>query len=102
MQTTIEYEQIILSKLRQLSPTQQQEVLKFTEFLRQQSTLETASALSLKQLAQLPILERHQYLKASIAATANDFLTDPELTEFSILDSEDWESENLTFNFQLI
>ncbi len=88
MQTTIEYEQIILSKLRQLSPTQQQEVLNFTEFLRQKSTSETASALSLQQLVKLPISERHQYLKASIAATANDFLTDPELTEFSILDSE--------------
>ncbi|WP_295620007.1 DUF2281 domain-containing protein [Chamaesiphon sp. GL140_3_metabinner_50] len=98
MQTTIEYEQIILSKLRQLSPTQQQEVLNFTEFLRQKSTSEIASALSLQQLAQLPIAERHQYLKASIAATANDFLTDPELTEFSILDSEDWECKNLTFN----
>ena len=44
MQTTIEYEQIILSKLRQLSPTQQQEVLNFTEFLRQKPTSETASA----------------------------------------------------------
>lgn len=95
MQTTIEYEQIILSKLRQLSPTQQQEVLNFTEFLRQKSTSETtASVLSLQQLAQLPIAERHQYLKASISATANDFLTDPELTEFSILDSEDWEIED--------
>jgi Protein of unknown function (DUF2281) len=91
MQTAVEYEQIILSKLRQLSPTQRQEVLNFTEFLSQKSTSETASALSLQQLAQLPIAARHQYLKASIAATANDFLIDPELTEFSILDSEDWE-----------
>ena len=89
MQTTIEYEQIILSKLRQLSPTQQQEVLNFTEFLHQKSTSETTvSALSLQQLVKLSIAERHQYLKASIAATADDFLTDPDLTEFSILDSE--------------
>lgn len=93
MQTTIEYEQIILSKLRQLSPTQQQEVLNFTEFLQQKSISE-ASPLSLQQLAKLPIAERHQYLKASIAATAEDFLTDPELTEFSTLDSEDWEIEH--------
>ncbi len=95
MQPTVEYEQIILSKLRQLSPTQQQEVLNFTEFLRLKSTSNiTASALSLQQLAKLPIAERHQYLKASISATANDFLTDPDLTEFSILDSEDWEIEH--------
>ena len=92
MQTKIDYEQIILNNLRQLSPTQQQEVLNFTEFLRQKSFLtKTASALSLQQLAKLPIAERHQYLKAFIPATANDFSIDPELTEFSVLDREDWE-----------
>ncbi len=93
MQTTIDYEQIVLNNLRQLSPTQQQEVVNFTEFLRQKFTrASTASMLSLRQLADLPIKERHQYLKANIIATANDFLTDPELTEFSVLDSEDWET----------
>ncbi len=30
-------------------------------------------------------------LASSIAATAQDFLEDPELTEFSVLDGEDWE-----------
>lgn len=95
METKIDYEQIILSNLRQLSPTQQQEVLNFTEFLRQKFTLTaTASMLSLQQLAKLPISERHQYLKAFIPATANDFLTDSELTEFSMLDSEDWDTEH--------
>jgi hypothetical protein len=95
MQTKIDYEQIVLNNLRQLSPTQQQEVVNFTEFLRQKFTATTtASRLSLQQLAKLPIAERHQYLQAFIPATANDFLTDPELTEFSILDSEDWEIED--------
>jgi hypothetical protein len=95
MQTKIDYEQIILSNLRQLSPTQQQEVLNFTEFLRQKFPVATTvSTLSLQQLAKLPIAERHQYLKAFIPATANDFLTDPELTEFSMLDSEDWDIED--------
>jgi hypothetical protein len=95
MQATINYEQIILNNLRQLSPTQQQEVVNFTEFLRQkfpQAT--TGSNLSLQQLANLPIKERHFYLKATIDATATDFLTDPELTEFSVLDGEDWEIEH--------
>ncbi|WP_373541991.1 hypothetical protein [Chamaesiphon sp.] len=94
MQTKIDYEQIILRNLRQLSPTQQQEVLNFTEFLRQKFALTTtASVLSLQQLAKLSIAERHQYLKAFIPATVDDFLTDPELTEFSMLDNEDWEIE---------
>lgn len=94
MQTTIDYEQIVLNNLRQLSPTQQQEVVNFTEFLRQKLTqATTSSVLSLQQLANLPVNERHQHLKATIAATANDFLTDPELTEFSVLDGEDWESK---------
>jgi hypothetical protein len=95
MQTTISYEQIILNNLRQLSPTQQQEVVNFTEFLRQKFPLaSTGSSLSLQQLANLPVKERHQYLKATIAATANDFSIDPELTEFSVLDGEDWEIEH--------
>ena len=95
MQTSIDYEQIVLNNLRQLSPTQQQEVVNFTEFLRQKFTQATTdSMLSLQQLAYLPVKERHQHLKATIAATANDFLTDPELTEFSVLDGEDWEIEH--------
>jgi hypothetical protein len=95
MQTSIDYEQIVLNNLRQLSPTQQQEVVNFTEFLRQKFTQATTGLmLSLPQLANLPVTERHQHLKATIAATANDFLTDPELTEFSVLDGEDWEIEH--------
>jgi hypothetical protein len=93
MQTT--YEQIILNNLRQLSVTQQQEVLNFTEFLRQKFVVPTPeSSLSLQQLAKLPVKERHQYLKAFIPAIANDFSTDPALTEFSVLDVEDWEISN--------
>jgi hypothetical protein len=92
VQTTIEYEQTILNNLRQLSPAQQQEVLNFTEFLRQKFVSSPVkSSLSLQQLSKLPIKERHQYLKSFISETANDFSTDPELTEFSILDTEDWE-----------
>ncbi len=49
--------------------------------------------LSLQEIARLPVKERHQILAPFIAATAEDFLTDPELTEFSVLDGEDWETE---------
>jgi hypothetical protein len=90
-----DYEQIVLNNLRQLSPSQQQEVVNFTEFLRQKFTPEPPqSILSLQQLANLPIAERHQYLRATIAATMDDFLTDPELTEFNVLDGENWEIEH--------
>lgn len=95
MQTTIDYEQTILNNLRQLAPAQQQEVLNFTEFLCQKFTsVNTASSLSLQQLAKLPLAERHQYLKPFIAETANDFATDPALTEFAALAVEDWECEH--------
>jgi hypothetical protein len=40
------------------------------------------------------LAERHKILKPFIAAIAEDFLNDPELTEFSVLDGEDWETEN--------
>ncbi len=89
-----DYEQIIIDNLRQLSSAQQQEVLNFTEFLRQKFASTTGSVLSLQQLAKLPIEERHQHLQSAIAATASDFCTDPELTEFSVLDTVDWEIEH--------
>ena len=50
--------------------------------------------LSLQEIARLPVKERHQILAPFIAATAEDFLTDPELTEFSVLDGEDWENND--------
>ena len=50
--------------------------------------------LSLKEIASLSLAERHKMLEPLIAATAEDFLNDPELTEFSVLDSENWETEN--------
>ncbi|WP_174712035.1 hypothetical protein [Nostoc sp. TCL240-02] len=49
---------------------------------------------SLRETAQLPLEERHKILEPFIVAIAEDFLNDPELTEFSVLDGEDWENEN--------
>ncbi|MBD2205907.1 DUF2281 domain-containing protein [Calothrix sp. FACHB-1219] len=103
MSDTINIEQAILENLRSLSHEKQQEVLDFVEFLVQrtinqnQLVDETVSQpqqrLSLQEIARLPIAERHKILKPFIAATAEDFLNDPELTEFSVLDGEDWEIE---------
>ncbi|MEH1836830.1 MAG: hypothetical protein V7L29_33520 [Nostoc sp.] len=50
--------------------------------------------LSLQEIASLSLAERHKILEPFIAATAEDFLNDPELTEFSVSDGEDWETEN--------
>ncbi len=57
------------------------------------STTQEKKQLSLQEIARLTIEERHKLLAPYIAATTEDFLNDPELTEFSILDGEDWETE---------
>jgi len=59
------------------------------------STTEPSLKLSLREIASLPIAERHKILAPFIPATAEDFLTYPELTEFSALDGEDWEDDRI-------
>ncbi|MEA5448188.1 DUF2281 domain-containing protein [Leptolyngbya sp. CCNP1308] len=94
MQSTAGLEQTLLDHLRQLPPDQQREVLDFAEFLHQKlprQVFPQPSLQQLEQLASLPLSQRHQVLAPFIAATAQDFKTDPVLTEFSVLDGEDWE-----------
>ena len=43
----------------------------------------------------MPIAERHKILAPYIAATAEYFLTYPELTELSVLDGEDWKDDRI-------
>jgi hypothetical protein len=110
MSETINFEQALLENLRQLPTEKQQEVLDFAQFLVQKaeqkkqlpsessesnssSTTAPSLKLSLREIASLPIAERHKILAPYMAATAEDFLTYPELTEFSVLDGEDWETE---------
>jgi hypothetical protein len=50
-----------------------------------------AKKISMRQLAKMSLNERHQYLAPYIPKIAEDFLNDPELTEFCVLDAEDWE-----------
>ena len=107
MPETINFEQEVLENLRQLPAEKQEEVLDFLQFLVQKalhkkqlptessesnssSTTEPTLKLSLREIASLPIAERHKILAPYMAATAEDFLTDPELTEFSVLDGEDY------------
>jgi hypothetical protein len=48
-------------------------------------------APSLRELAKLSVAERNQILAAYVPMMAEDFTTMPELTEFSLLDDEDWD-----------
>lgn len=83
MHSSANLEEIILENLRQLPPDKQQEVLDFTEFLRQKTAQKLSPAKpSLRQIAAMPLQERHQVLAQSVTAMANDFLTDPELAGF--------------------
>jgi hypothetical protein len=107
MTQTINFEQAVLENLRLLPAEKQQEVLDFAQFLVQKaeqknqfpsdssesnslSITQPVLKLSLREIARLPIAERHKILAPYMAATAEDFLTDPELTEFSVLDGEDY------------
>jgi len=54
----------------------------------------TIIKLSLEQIAALPVAERHKLLADSIASTAEDFLNEADLKEFSVLDGEDWDTGN--------
>lgn len=61
---------------------------------RYQVSPEPQTKLSLQQIAALPVEQRHKLLAQSIATTAEDFFKDPSLTEFSVLDGEDWDTGN--------
>ena len=107
MAEIINFEQAVLYNLRQLPTEKQEEVLDFVQFLVQKaelknqlpsdssesnslSTTQPALKLSLREIARLPIAERHKILAPYMAATAEDFLANPELTEFSVLDGADF------------
>jgi hypothetical protein len=92
MLETIELEKNILQNLRQLSPEQQQQVLDFITTLSDNTR--KSPKLSLQQIANLPLSERHQYLAQFVPAMTDDFLLDPELTEFNVLDTEDWDLDH--------
>ena len=92
---TINIEQAVLEKLRSLPPERKQEVLEFVESLQRQTIANPAEPkLSLQYIATLPLEERHQLIAPFIAATVEDFQTDTELTEFAVLDDEDWDLEH--------
>jgi hypothetical protein len=94
MQSDISIEQEIINGVRVLPVSKQQEVLDFVDFLRQKAAEQPKGRLSMQEIAQLPIHERHQYLQPYIPAMAEDFANDPALTEFSELDMDDWAKDD--------
>jgi hypothetical protein len=101
MNETASIEQTLLETVRSLPQSQQQAVLSFARSLSQNLSSSPQSApeslpplhLSLQQIAKLPIAERNALIAPYISAMAEDFQNDPELTEFSVLDAEDWKNE---------
>jgi hypothetical protein len=86
-------EQTLLETVRSLPTAQQQAVLSFARSLSNKPEELPPLGLSLQQIAKLPVSERNQILAPYVTAMAEDFRTNPELTEFSVLDAEDWEEE---------
>jgi hypothetical protein len=89
MDINAELEQILLETVRSLPTAQQQAVLTFARSLSNKSEELPPLGLSLQQIAKFSVNERNQILAPYIAAMAEDFRSNPELTEFSVLDAED-------------
>jgi hypothetical protein len=88
MATILDLEQTLLQTVRSLPNDKQEAVLLFACSL-QSSPLPLS--YSLLELAKLPIAERNAFLAPYIPLMAEDFRADPALTEFEMLDLEDWE-----------
>lgn len=99
MAETVDLEELLLKTVRSLPQAQQEAVLNFARSALaeisarslQSPTSETLAPFdrSLQELAKLPLTDRAKLLSAYLPATAQDFLSDAELTEFSALDAED-------------
>ncbi|MEM9540069.1 MAG: hypothetical protein AAGA60_11290 [Cyanobacteria bacterium P01_E01_bin.42] len=94
MEQTLDLEKTLLATLRQLSPEKQQIVLNFAKSLKQESDLPKTSTTSdrsipsLREIAKLPLAERHKILEPMMQETAEDFASDPELSIFCVLDGD--------------
>lgn len=92
MAETVNLELTLLETVQSLPPSQQEAVLSFARSLSSHTQQPPSPlTLSLQQIAKLPVRNRNQLLAPYVAAMAEDFQANPELTEFSGLDTEDWE-----------
>jgi hypothetical protein len=85
-------QQAIVETVQILSLAQQEQVLSFAQSLSNTTPLSNIMPMkpSLRKLAMLPVAEQHRILANYVPMMAEDFRNDPELTEFSVLDGEDW------------
>lgn len=88
MATILDLEQTLLRTVRSLPHDKQEAVLLFARSLQSPPL---PLSYSLLELAKLPIAERNAILAPYIPLMAEDFRADPALTEFEMLDLEDWE-----------
>jgi hypothetical protein len=85
-------EQQIIQSVRSLPVQQQEAVLEFSLSLHSHTSTAPLVTQSLQEIAKLPISERKKIIAPYLLATAEDFANDPAMTEFSVLDGEDWDS----------
>jgi hypothetical protein len=84
-------EQKIVQSVRSLPSHQQEAVLEFVLSLHTNERSLPPVTQSLRDIAKLPLAERQKVIAPYLSAMAEDFCNDPALTEFSVLDCEDWD-----------
>jgi predicted AAA+ superfamily ATPase len=84
-------EQQIIRSLRSLPVQKQEAVLEFALSLHASNHNAPLVTQSLYDISKLSLTERKKVIEPYLSAMAEDFATDPVMTEFSVLDSEDWD-----------
>jgi hypothetical protein len=84
-------EQQIIRSLRSLPVQKQEAVLEFALSLHASNQTAPLVTQSLYDISKLSLTEQKKVIEPYLSAMAEDFATDPVMTEFSVLDSEDWD-----------
>jgi hypothetical protein len=84
-------EQQIIRSLRSLPIQKQEAVLEFALSLHASNQNPPLVTQSLYDISKLSLTEQKKVIEPYLSSMAEDFATDPVMTEFSVLDSEDWD-----------
>jgi hypothetical protein len=84
-------EQQIIRSLRLLPVQKQKAVLEFPLSLHANTQAAPLVTQSLSDISKIPLTEQKKVIEPYLSAMAEDFTNDPVMTEFSVLDSEDWD-----------
>lgn len=90
MSNSSSLEQQIIRSLRSLPVQKQEAVLEFSLSLQANAQTAPLVTQSLYDISKLSLIERKKVIEPYVSAMAEDFATDPVMTEFSVLDGEDW------------